>query len=93
MADAWPNYVKLGNGTCWRIVRTTGSGGVKMIYNGLYGVTTAGSCTNVTDNAQTAKKTFNYVGTGSNGIVAVGYTFNDTYLATAENTMYSTLFG
>ena len=35
-ADAWPNYVKLSNNTCWRIVRTTGSGGVKMIYNGTY---------------------------------------------------------
>lgn len=33
----YPNYVKLDNGTCWRIVRTTGSGGVKMIFNGFYG--------------------------------------------------------
>ena len=29
------NNVKLGN-TCWQILRTTDTGGVKMIYNGLY---------------------------------------------------------
>ena len=35
-AKTYPNYVRLSNNTCWRIVRTTGSGGVKMIYNGVW---------------------------------------------------------
>ena len=33
--DAGHNNVKLGN-FCWQIVRTTDTGGVKLIYNGLY---------------------------------------------------------
>jgi len=54
----YPNYVKLGD-TCWRIVRTTGSGGVKMIYNGLYsGGTTANSCANATSAARVTNDTF-----------------------------------
>ncbi len=92
-ADAWPNYVKLSNGTCWRIVRTTGSGGVKMIYNGMYGVTTAGSCANATANARTTTKAFNNVGTGSFSIVTTGYTFNSDYKTTNGNTSYGVLFG
>ena len=72
-----PNYVKLNNGTCWRIVRTTGSGGTKMIYNGMYGATTVGSCANVTTNAQAGAKAFN--GT-YNSIVYIGYTYNGSYV-------------
>ena len=42
----YQNYARLGN-TCWRIVRTTGSGGTKMIYNGPYSTgTVANSCAN-----------------------------------------------
>ena len=87
LADAYPNYVKLGNNTCWRIIRTTGSGGVKMIYNGTYGATTAGSCANPTENAQTTSAYFgagtpgvsdNYYGT--KGFVAYwGYNYNPDY--------------
>ena len=81
-ADAWPNYVKLNNNTCWRIVRTTGSGGVKMIYNGLYGATTAGSCGNATANAQVSSRVFGSKGNSVNNswdvnINRVGYTFNN----------------
>lgn len=89
-ADTWPNYVKLGNGTCWRIVRTTGSGGVKMIYNGIYGANTNGSCANATTNTQVRKAGFN----GSyQSIVSVGYTYNPTYVSTSEDTAYGILFG
>ena len=51
LADKYPNYVKLGNDTCWRIVRTTSTGGVKMIYNGVWD-TTNNTCANAQTNAQ-----------------------------------------
>ena len=89
-ADAWPNYVKLSNNTCWRIVRTTGSGGVKMIYNG---TNKNGTCANATTNARVATKAFNNVSTRSYGIVAVGYTFNSSFLTTSADTVYGVLFG
>lgn len=90
-ADAWPNYVKLNNNTCWRIVRTTGSGGVKMIYNGVYGDTVAGSCANISTNASIGKSEFNNDG---RQIVKLGYTYNDSYAYNDEiNRSISTLFG
>lgn len=90
-ADAWPNYVKLSNGTCWRIVRTTGSGGVKMIYNGTY---KNGTCANTAADAQITTKAFNANNTiDSRSIVAVGYTFNSNYKITTEDTTYGALFG
>ena len=96
-ADAWPNYVKLSNNTCWRIVRTTGSGGVKMIYNGLYGATTAGSCANATTNAQASGGPFNYNGNDDSldkQIVRVGYTYNSNYASNDEvDRSLSELFG
>ncbi len=48
-ATTYPNYVKLSNNTCWRIIRTTGSGGVKMIYNGTW---SNDSCANNSSGAQ-----------------------------------------
>lgn len=89
LADAYPNYVVLSSAsdksgltatdTCWRIVRTTGSGGVKMIYNGVWN-TTNKTCAN----AQTAAQLSNtsaYNGTSSTyrRIALVGYTYNPTY--------------
>ena len=104
----YPNYVRLGD-TCWRIVRTTGSGGVKMIYNGMYGNTTSGSCANAqaaaairatsaTTATSTATFTSAFAGTStaqSRSIVGVGYTRNNTYASTSATTAtaYSTLFG
>ena len=93
-AVTYPNYVKLGN-TCWRIVRTTGSGGVKMIYNGTYGATTSGSCANTEANAQVTTSAFN--GTSSDGryqIVRVGYTHNSTYAVnTSKSGTIAQIFG
>lgn len=86
-ADAWPNYVKLSNNTCWRIVRTTGSGGIKMIYNGTWNGST---CANSVNDAQIVKRSFNWT---YQSIVSVGYTFNDEYKTITEDTNYSTLFG
>lgn len=79
-ADAYPNYVKLANNTCWRIVRTTGSGGIKMIYNGTYGATTANSCANSTTNAQLTTSAYN----SGTGVAVTGYTYNSNYTTNAS---------
>ncbi|MBQ2695626.1 InlB B-repeat-containing protein, partial [Candidatus Saccharibacteria bacterium] len=93
----YPNYVKMTTGsntTCWRIVRTTGSGGVKMIYNGVYGATTSGSCANATTNAQLTTSAFNATSNvGNKSIIAVGYTFNSNYKTTTASTTAGNLFG
>lgn len=100
--EAYPNYVKLNN-TCWRIIRTTGSGGVKMIYNGLFSSgTTANSCANATTNAQISSpvSTSTFNGTASNAsmarqVVRVGYTHNSSYASTSASTStaFTTVFG
>ena len=80
-ADAYPNYVKTGDGTCWRIIRTTGSGGVKMIYNGVW---LNNTCANPERSAETI--TTSYADTSdavSKSIVGVGYTYNSTYASTS----------
>ena len=77
----WPNYVKLANNTCWRIVRTTASGGVKMIYNGTWGATNTNSCANSQANAQVTTQAFN---SSYNSIVYVGYTYNSNYTTNAN---------
>ncbi|MBR3172479.1 hypothetical protein IKF21_00985 [Candidatus Saccharibacteria bacterium] len=92
-AVTYPNYVKLGN-TCWRIVRTTGSGGIKMIYNGLYGATTAGSCANTQTNAQVAGSAFNGTSSANQQIVRAGYTHNSTYAVnTSQSGTIAQVFG
>ena len=102
-AGAYPNYVILQSGsnkattdTCWRIVRTTSTGGVKMIYNGLYGATTTGSCANATTKAQTTTSVFNnssatvagksYTGLQYQNIHAVGYTYTSSVAAGTTTT-------
>lgn len=93
----YPNYVKMTTGsntTCWRIVRTTGSGGVKMIYNGIYSATTSGSCANATTNTQLTTSVFNATSNVENkSIIAVGYTFNSNYKTTTASTTAGNLFG
>ena len=98
----YPNYVKLGN-TCWRIFRTTGSGGIKMIYNGLYsGGTTANSCANAQTNTQVASQAFALRGNSNEGgdwtknINRVGYTFNNDAAiqdSTDDTTSVDIVFG
>ena len=79
----YPNYVILSSGsnktntdTCWRIVRTTGSGGVKMIYNGTW---TGSTCANIGDAAQIGKSPFSGVYGTEMQVVRVGYTYNEAY--------------
>ncbi|MBR3172738.1 InlB B-repeat-containing protein, partial [Candidatus Saccharibacteria bacterium] len=86
-----PNYVILdGDGTkttsdtCWRILRTTGSGGVKLIYNGRW---TGSTCANNYSDAQTSSLGFNGTSSTYRQVVRVGYTYNNNY---ATNSAYTT---
>ncbi len=96
----YPNYVKLGN-TCWRIVRTTASGGTKMIYNGLYSSgTTANSCANAQGNAQVVSRAFGMQGDSAlsdwyRNINRVGYTFDNSSSIQdiTDSTPVGTVFG
>ena len=62
--------------TCWRIIRTTGSGGVKMIYQGKW---TGSTCANATTAAQVTTSAFSGITSTYRQIVRVGYTYNSTY--------------
>lgn len=94
----YPNYVILdANGTkdtsdtCWRIVRTTGSGGVKMIYNGKW---TGSTCANASGAAQVTTKAFNGTSSTYQQIVRVGYTYNSTYATnTSQSGTIAQIFG
>lgn len=89
-ATTYPNYVKLGNDTCWRIVRTTGSGGVKMVYNGVWN-TTNNTCANATTAAQTGTSAFN---SSFNNAIYVGYTYNNAMVGNTDaSTSVDTVFG
>ena len=97
-AVTYPNYVILQSGsskattdTCWRIVRTTGSGGVKMIYNGKW---TGSTCANVQTNAQVTTSAFNGGSVTNKQMVRVGYTYNSTYATnTAKSGTIAQIFG
>ncbi|MBQ9484919.1 hypothetical protein IJU85_02335 [Candidatus Saccharibacteria bacterium] len=99
-ANAYPNYVKLSNNTCWRIVRTTGSGGVKMIYNGIWinSAWTDSSCANSSSSTQLTTRAFASQGTSAesdwyNNMAYVGYTFNNDVTDSTTNTPLSTILG
>ena len=77
------------NDTCWRIVRTTGSGGVKMIYQGKW---TGSTCANATTAAQVTTNTFSVNSSKYYGS-AFGYTQNGSYNSSNLSATYSTMFG
>ena len=90
-ANAYPNYVKLANNTCWRIVRTTSTGGVKIIYNGIWnGNVGSGTCANSQANAQLTFLAFNNC--SATAVHAVGYTYSNLE-STSTATPISTIFG
>ncbi len=82
------NNVKFG-GFCWKIVRTTETGGVKLIYNGA--PDESGQCTNTTgESTQIGKSAFNET---YNTLEYVGYMVNNTTDSTikgAIDTWYQT---
>ncbi len=58
---------------CWKIVRTTETGGIKLIYNGL---PSNGTCNNTGDNTQIGTSAFN---TPNNSPTYVGYMYGTVY--------------
>ena len=84
------NHVLFAN-YCWRIVRTTETGGVKLIYDG---VPSNGQCNNTGDAATIGKSAFN---NNNNDNAYVGYMYgttgSSTYASTHANTNDSTIKG
>ena len=76
---------------CWRIVRTTETGGVKLIYDG---VPSNGQCNNTSSNSTIGSSKFNE---SYNDNAYVGYMFgtagSSTYASTHANTNDSTIKG
>ena len=90
-ATTYPNYIKLDNETCWRIVRTTGSGGVKIIFNGIW---TGATCANMGSDTQIGVSTFNGDYSTNRQAVRAGYTYRNTYASNnTTNRTLSALFG
>ena len=90
--DAHPIYYyrgAVGNnnvlfaGFCWKIVRTTSTGGTKLIYNGLPSGTNSDQCTNTkgTDTQLAATSKFNST---SNSPADVGYMYGARYTTTPK---------
>ena len=68
------NNIKFG-GFCWKAIRTTETGGVKMIYNGK--PDSNGNCTNTTgESTQISTSTFNNY---DNSLAYVGYMYGTVY--------------
>ena len=79
------NNVLFG-GFCWKIVRTTETGGVKIVYNG---VQKNGSCNNTGTDSQIGTSTFN---NDSNSPAYVGYMYNTVYPYSSKVIINSTSF-
>ena len=74
-------------GFCWKMVRTTDTGGIKMIYNG---VQTNGSCNNSGDASQLASTTkFNSIYTS---LAYAGYMYNTVYTYSIKSIISSMSF-
>jgi len=79
--DTYPIYYYRGNvdnnmifaNTCWKVVRTTETGGLKLIYNG---VPSNGQCNNTGESSQIGTKAFN---TNYNSPAYVGYMYSNPY--------------
>ena len=66
-------------GYCWKIVRTTETGGTKLIYNG---TKTNGSCNNTGTNAQIGTSKFN---SSYDSPAYVGYMYGNVYTASSKS--------
>ena len=64
---------------CWKIVRTTSTGGVKLIYNG---TPNDGSCDNTGTSSQIGTSTFN---SSHNSPAYVGYMYGDKYTYSSKS--------
>ncbi len=96
--DDYPIYYYRGNvsnnnakfaGFCWKIVRTTETGGTKLIYNGTPNA--SGQCVNTTGNStQIGTSAFN---TNSNSPAYNGYMYGTVYEYGSGSTSSSHLYG
>ena len=80
------NNVIFGN-FCWQIVRTTATGGVKMIYNG---IPNDGKCNNTGTSSQIGTSAFN---SSYKSPAYVGYMYNKVYTWENESTSSGALYG
>ena len=69
--------------TCWKIVRTTETGGIKLIYNG---VPSNGTCNNTGTNSQISTSAFN---TANNSIAYGGYMYGTPYVVNSRSMNFS----
>ena len=76
--DVDNNHVKFA-GFCWKIVRTTSTGGVKLIYDGL--PDSYGYCNNTGTDAQIGTSTFNLNNTS---LADVGYMYGTRYVYSSK---------
>ena len=94
--DKYPIYYYRGNvnnniifaGYCWKIVRTTETGGTKLIYNGVVG--SGDTCNNTGTNSQIGTSVFN---SSYNASKYVGYTYDsntDSTIKAYIDTWYET---
>ena len=70
---------------CWKMIRTTVTGGVKIIYNGTptYNIeTNSYTCNNTGDRAQVGEARYN---TGTESLAYLGYMYNKVYKMTKKN--------
>ena len=97
--DAYPIYYYRGEvdnnnalfaGYCWKIVRTTETGGTKLIYNGLPDGT--GQCTNTTGET-TQLSTTSAFNENANSLAYVGYMYGAVYEYASKDTSTNDLFG
>ncbi|MBQ6477514.1 MAG: hypothetical protein IJI43_03675 [Bacilli bacterium] len=65
-------------GFCWQMLRTTDTGGVKLIYNG---IATDGTCNNTGTAQQIGQSKFN---SGSSSPAYVGYMYNKRYISNSK---------
>ena len=74
---------------CWQIIRTTDTGGVKLIYNGIEG---NGQCNNSEENTAIKSSYYSY---NYNSVAYIGYMYNpDTLIKSSFNSTYTgVIFG
>ena len=77
--DNVQNNNVLFGGFCWKIVRTTETGGVKIVYNG---VQKNGSCNNTGTDSQIGTSSFN---SEYNSVAYEGYMYNKVYPLSGKN--------
>ena len=70
-------------GFCWQMLRTTDTGGVKLIYNGS---PTDGTCNNTGIDQQIGTSKFN---TNSSSLADVGYMYNTRYTYNSKSSIYT----